>query len=92
MKRLFIVTAPIEYGRYELEWECSLHLNYGTTEVDEMMDANPSLTLWDIEDFVRFCNDQELDLDSVWMKSIEIEVPDDYNPNQSTWYNNLMRF
>ena len=93
MKRQFIVTAPIEYGRHELEealW--SLQDRPTQEEVTKIMYENLDFQLWDLCDFVQYCNDQEFDVESVWMECITIDVPDNYDPNGSTWYMNLIRF
>lgn len=93
MKRQFIVTAPLDYGRHELEmalWNFDHDLS--TERVSEIMGENPEIQLWDLQDFVVYCNNQEFDVDSVWMEAITVEVPEDYESNQSTWYNNLIRF
>lgn len=92
MKRLFIVTAPIDYGRHELEMDCCMNSAYTQDDVTELMNEHLDFQLWDLQDFVEFCNNQEFDVESVWMQSIEVDVPDDYNPNSSTWYLKLIRF
>lgn len=92
MKRLFIVTAPIDYGRHELEMDCYMNDGFTQDDVIELMNEHLDFQLWDLQDFVEYCNDQDFEVESVWMQSIEIDVPDDYNPNRSTWYLNLIRF
>lgn len=93
MKRQFIVTAPIEYGRKELEEAFETTSNATDMEVvTEIMKDNPDFTLWDLEDFVQHCNDEEFSADDCWMAYVTVEVPDDYNPYRSTWYNYLIRF
>jgi hypothetical protein len=91
MKRLFIVTAPIDFGRNELE-EALWIEDIDTEKITEIMDGNPDFQLWDLVDFVEFCNNQEFDVEGCWMQSVEVEVPDDYSPNKSTWYMKLIRF
>lgn len=93
MKRLFIVTAPVEYGRHELEEAVECTSDAADMEaVTEIMEGNPDFQLWDLQDFVEYCNNQEFDIESVWMQSINVDVPDDYTPNSSAWYNELIRF
>lgn len=91
MKRQFIVTAPTERRRHEFEntfWDDNLN----TEKVTKIMYDNPDFQLWDLQDFVAYCNSQEFDVESVWMQSINVDVPDDYTPNSSAWYNELIRF
>lgn len=93
MKRLFIVTAPIEYGRRELEealWKVEVCPTQA--KVTEVMYENLDFQLWDIEDFTEYCNDQRFDVESCWMTHICVEVPDNYTPNNSPWYFDLIRF
>lgn len=93
MKRQFIVTAPIDFGRHELEMAVWNFEDAMTTEkVTDIMNENPDFQLWDLIDFVEYCNDQEFDIESVWMQAITVDVPDDYSPNTSTWYMDLIRF
>lgn len=91
MKRQFIVTAPIERRRHEFEntfWDDNLN----TEKVTKIMYDNPDFQLWDLQDLVVYCNDQAFDVDGVWMEAITVEVPDNYNPNASAWYQDLVRF
>lgn len=92
MKRQFIITAPIDFGRYELEEACYTNSAFTQDEVTELMKTNIDFQLWDLIDFVEYCNAQEFDIESVWMQAITIDVPHDYNPHKSTWYLNLIRF
>lgn len=92
MERQFIITAPIDFGRHELEEACYTNSTFTQDEVTELMKTNVDFQLWDLTDFVEYCNDQEFDVESVWMQSIPVEVPKNYSPYQSTWYNNLIRF
>lgn len=92
MKRQFIMTAPIDFGRHELEEVCYTNSALTQTEVTEIMKVHPDFQLWDLQDFVEFCNNQEFDVENVWMQAITVEVPGDYNPNRSMWYANLIRF
>lgn len=86
------MTAPIEYGRHELEEQCYTNSAFTQDDVTEIMEANLDFQLWDLVDFVEYCNDQEFDVESAWMQAITVDVLDDYDPNRSTWYNNLIRF
>lgn len=93
MERQFIVTAPIEYGRYE--FEDALECTSAAADMDvitEIMEANPDFQIWDLQDFVEYCNKDYVEIEDVWMQVVTVEVPDDYNPKRSTWYNNLIRF
>lgn len=92
MKRQFIMTAPINFGRHELEEVCYTNSALTQKEVVEIMEANPDFQLWDLQDFVEFCNNQEFDVENVWMQAITVEVHDDYSPNRSMWYADLIRF
>lgn len=92
MKRQFIVTAPIDFGRHELEEACYTNTCFAQDDVTEIMESNPDFQLWDLIDFVEYCNNQEFDVESVWMQSINVTVPDDYSPNTSVWYSKLIRF
>lgn len=93
MKRQFIVTAPLEYGRHELEEAFETTSDASDMDViTEIMNDNPDFQLWDLEDFCQYCNDENFSVHSCWMTCITVEVPDDYNPNSSTWYLYLIRF
>ncbi len=92
MERLFLVTAPVEYDRHALEMDCYTNTYFTQKEVEDLMMEHLDFQLWDLQDFVEYCNDQKFDVESVWMQSIKVEVPDDYNPNRSMWYSNLIRF
>lgn len=93
MKRLFIVTAPIEYGRRELEETFEVSGDAADMEaVTKIMSGNLGFQLWDIEDFTEYCNNEEFSVDDCWMTHICVEVPDNYTPNNSTWYMELIRF
>ena len=93
MTRQFIVTAPIEYRRHDFEesFECT-SAAADMDAITEIMEANPDFQLWDLQDFVEYCNNEVFDVESVWMEVITVDVPDDYSPNRSTWYLNLIRF
>lgn len=92
MTRQFIVTAPIEYGRRNLEEAWYANSTFTQDEITEIMEANLDFQLWDLTDFVEYCNNEEFDVESVWMEVITVDVPDGYSPNRSTWYHNLIRF
>lgn len=92
MTRQFIVTAPINFGLRKLEKICGDGDELMPVEVINLFDANPSLVLWDLEDFVEYCNNEELDLTSVWITVITVLVSDDYTPSRSTWYSRLVKF
>ena len=86
MKRLFIVAAPIDS---DIERRDLSNIVFGvdtTDKVESMLAEHSELKVWDIEDFVEKGNDQEIDLEGIWMESINIEVPDNYTPNTSEWY------
>lgn len=86
------MTAPIDFGRHELEEACYTNSEFTQDDVTEIMESNPDFQLWDLIDFVEYCNDEKFDIESVWMQVITVDVPHDYNPNKSTWYLNLIRF
>lgn len=92
MKRQFIVTAPIDSGRHELGKVCYTNSAFTQADVTKIMESKPDFQLWDLIDFVEYCNDQEFDVEAVWMQAITVEVPDGYSPNTSTWYMDLIRF
>lgn len=92
MERQFIVTAPIDYGRHELEEAWYSNSVFSQDDVTEIMEANPDFQLFDLQDFTEYCNDQMFDYESVWMTAITVDVSDGYSPNRSTWYLNLIRF
>lgn len=92
MKKQFIMTAPLNFGRHELEEVCYTNSAFTQDEVTEIMEKNADLKLWDLIDIVEYCNNQECDVECVWMQAITVEVPDDYSPNSSTWYLHLIRF
>lgn len=92
MKRLFLIATPIE-STFRSEFE-NMFCNdtFSQKEITEIMYAHPEYVLWDLEDFTLYCNNQEIDIDGIWLTYVQIDVAENYTPNRSVWYFDLIRF